>query len=52
MTYLAVLPPIHVIWDTVIVTLTMNVLEIWFVEVTTALLVILAWIAVKVPVIQ
>ena len=47
MTYLAALPPIHATLEKAIVTLTMIVLEIWFVEQTTALLGSLKWIAVS-----
>ena len=52
MTGLAALPTIPATLERDIVILMMSVLEIWFVEVTTALLVILAWIAVKESVIQ
>ena len=49
---LAAPPPIHAILEKVIVTLTMIVLEILFVEQTTALLGLLTCIAVKAPVSQ
>ena len=46
MTGIAALPPIHATLEREIVILMTSVLEIWFVEQTTALLGILEWIAV------
>ena len=46
---IAALPPIHAALEGEIVTLMTGVLEIWFVEVTTALLGLFSWIAVMPP---
>ena len=48
----AALPPIHATLEREIVIQTMIVLVIWFVDFITALLGLLTWIAVKVPVSQ